>query len=104
MTWFILFIAGCLEVVWAVGLKYTQGFTKFWPSVLTLVALVGSFILLGIAMKTLPMGTAYGVWVGIGTVGTVLYGIFIMKEPAGTLRIISLVMLVAGIVGLKISS
>lgn len=104
MSWLVLFIAGCLEVVWAVGLKYTEGFTRLWPSVWTISALVASFVLLGIAMKNLPMGTAYAVWVGIGTVGTVLFGIFVLNEPASVLRISSLILLVSGIVGLKLAS
>lgn len=104
MSWLILIIAGCLEIVWAVGLKYTEGFTRLWPSVVTLSALIGSFILLGLAMKNLPMGTAYAVWVGIGTVGAVLTGIFVLGEPAGLLRIVSLMLIVSGIIGLKLAS
>lgn len=104
MSWFILFIAGCLEIVWAVGLKYTEGFSRLWPSVWTISALVASFVLLGVAMKNLPMGTAYAVWVGIGTVGTVIFGIVVLNEPASLLRITSLLLLISGIVGLKLAS
>ncbi len=104
MAWFILFIAGLLEVGWAIGLKYTEGFTRLWPSVATLVALVASFVLLGIAMKTLPVGTAYSVWVGIGAVGTVILGIALFGEPAGVLRMTSVALIVAGVIGLKLAA
>ena len=103
MDWFILFIAGLLEVCWAIGLKYTDGFTKFWPSVATIVSMVASFILLGLAMKNLPVGTAYAVWVGIGALGTAILGIVLFGESAHMLKIFSLVLICAGIVGLKLA-
>lgn len=103
MAWLILCIAGLLEVAWAIGLKYTEGFTRFWPSAGTLVALVASFVLLGLAMKSLPVGTAYSVWVGIGAVGTVILGVFLFHEPTNALRIISVCLILAGVVGLKLS-
>ena len=103
MDWFLLFIAGLLEVCWAVGLKYTDGFTKFWPSVATIVSMVASFILLGLAMKNLPVGTAYAVWVGIGALGTAIFGIVLFGESAQMLKILSLVLICAGIVGLKLA-
>lgn len=104
MSWLILFLAGLLEVVWAVGLKYTQGFTKLGPSAITVAAMAGSFYLLSLALRTLPLGTAYGVWVGIGAVGAALAGIVLFKEPATALRIVSLLLVIAGIIGLKLSS
>ena len=90
MSWFILVIAGLLEVSWAIGLKYTEGFTKLWPSIGTILSLVVSFVLLGLAMKTLPVGVAYAVWVGIGLVGTAILGILLFDESAQTLKLISL--------------
>ena len=102
MTWFILFVAGLLEVGWAVGLKYTEGFTRLLPSVLTLIAMAGSVILLGIAMRNLPLGTAYAVWTGIGTVGTAIAGMILLGEPAGALRLGCIGLIVAGILGLKL--
>jgi quaternary ammonium compound-resistance protein SugE len=102
MTWFILFVAGLLEVGWAVGLKYTEGFTRLLPSVLTAVAMAGSVILLGIAMRNLPLGTAYAVWTGIGTVGTAIAGMILLGEPAGALRLGCIGLIVAGILGLKL--
>lgn len=104
MSWFFLILAGLLEVVWAVGLKYTQGFTRPGASVVTLGAMVGSVYLLSLAMRSLPLGTAYGVWVGIGAVGAAIAGMVLFKEPATLLRVVSLVLVVAGIVGLKLSS
>jgi quaternary ammonium compound-resistance protein SugE len=104
MSWVFLVLAGLLEVVWAVGLKYTHGFTKLGPSVVTVLAMVGSFYLLGLAMRTLPLGTAYGVWVGIGAVGAAIAGMVLFREPATVLRILSLLLVVAGIGGLKVSS
>jgi len=103
MDWFILFIAGLLEVCWAIGLKYTDGFTKFWPSVATVVSMVASFVLLGLAMKNLPVGTAYAVWVGIGALGTAILGIVLFGESAQMLKILSLILICAGIVGLKLA-
>lgn len=104
MSWVFLVLAGLLEVVWAVGLKYTHGFTKLGPSVVTVLAMVGSFYLLSLAMRTLPLGTAYGVWVGIGAVGAAIAGMVLFREPATVLRILSLLLVVAGIAGLKVSS
>lgn len=104
MSWLLLVLAGLLEVVWAIGLKYTEGFTKLWPSVLTLSAMGVSFYLLSLAMRTIPLGTAYAVWVGIGAVGAALSGMLLFKEPATILRIASLVLVIGGIVGLKVSS
>lgn len=104
MNWVVLLIAGLFEIVWAVGLKHTEGFTRLWPSVGTALAMIVSLVLLGIAMKSLPMGTAYAVWVGVGAVGTVLFGIIALGEPASALRLISLALIVAGIVGLKVAT
>ncbi len=104
MHWIVLFLAGLLEVVWAVGLKYTHGFTRLVPSAITLAAMAGSVGLLGLALRQLPLGTAYAVWTGIGTVGTVIYGIVMMNEPAGIARIACITMIVAGIAGVKLLS
>lgn len=104
MAWLLLILAGILEIGWAVGLKYTEGFTRFWPSVLTLGAMAVSMGLLGIAVKTLPVGTAYAVWVGIGAVGTAILGIVLLGEAASAARLLSLLLIIAGIVGLKLSS
>lgn len=104
MAWVLLIVAGLCEVGWAIGLKYTEGFTRLWPTVGTVAAMVVSLWLLGIAMKTLPVGTAYGVWVGVGAVGTVVLGIALLGEPAHAARLISVGLIVAGIVGLKLSS
>ncbi len=104
MPWLILIIAGIFEVGWAVGLKYTHGFTKLWPSIGTIIAMILSMGLLGIALRNLPLGTAYAIWTGIGTIGTALFGILVLKEPATALRLACLVMIVAGIVGLKLLS
>ena len=102
MAWSILFVAGLLEIGWAIGLKYTEGFSRLVPSVLTLAAMAGSVILLGVALKSLPIGTAYAVWTGIGAVGTALLGIILFGEPATALRLASIGLIVAGIVGLKL--
>ena len=98
----ILFTAGLLEIGWAIGLKYTEGFSRLVPSVLTLAAMAGSVILLGIALKTLPIGTAYAVWTGIGAVGTAALGIILLGEPATAMRLASIGLIVSGIVGLKL--
>lgn len=103
MSWLILFVAGLFEIVWAIGLKYTDGFTRLLPSAATLIAAAISFGLLGLAMKTLPVGTAYSVWVGIGAAGTVLMGIVLFNEPVNALRIGSVVLIVLGVLGLKLS-
>ena len=104
MNWFILIIAGLFEVGWAVGLKYTEGFTRPWPTVGTVLSMIVSLALLGIAMKSLPVGTAYAIWVGVGAVGTAILGIFLLGEPANTMRLLSLGLIVAGIVGLKLTT
>ena len=101
MAWTILFAAGLLEVVWAIGLKYTEGFSRLLPSILTLASMAGSIILLGMALRTLPIGTAYAVWTGIGAVGTALLGIVLFGEPATALRLACIGLIVAGIIGLK---
>ena len=104
MAWVLLVIAGLFEVGWAIGLKYTEGFTRLWPSVGTVLAMVVSLGLLGIAMKTLPVGTAYAVWVGVGAVGTVILGIVLFDEPMSLLRGVSVLLIVAGLVGLKLAT
>ncbi len=104
MSWTILFVAGLFEVVWAVGLKYTEGFTRLWPSVGTLAAMALSFYLLAVAMRSLPLGTAYAVWVGIGAIGTAILGIVLFNEPASAGRLVSLGLILAGIIGLKLAS
>ena len=104
MAWIILFFAGLSEIGWAVGLKYTEGFSRLVPSVLTVGAMVVSMILLGIALKTLPVGTGYAVWTGIGTVGTAILGIYLFGESASAVRLACIALIVAGIVGLKLVS
>ncbi|HNY51432.1 MAG TPA: quaternary ammonium compound efflux SMR transporter SugE [Smithella sp.] len=104
MHWLILFVAGLFEIGWAVGLKYTEGFTRFWPSVGTVLSMVISMGLLGIALKSLPVGTAYAIWVGVGTVGTAIVGIVLLGESASFIRLLSLFLIVAGIVGLKLAT
>ncbi len=104
MAWLLLVLAGLFEVGWAIGLKYTDGFTRPWPTVGTVAAMVISLGLLGLAMKTLPVGTAYAVWVGVGAVGTAILGIVLFAEPANAGRLVSLGLIVAGIVGLKLAS
>jgi quaternary ammonium compound-resistance protein SugE len=104
MAWAYLVLAGLFEVGWAIGLKYTDGFTRIVPSVLTLVSMVVSVLLLGLALKTLPVGTGYAVWTGIGTVGTALLGIYLMGEPATAARLACIGLIVAGILGLKLAS
>jgi len=102
MAWFVLFIAGLMEVGWAIGLKYTDGFSRLVPSLLTLAAMAASILLLGWALKTLPIGTAYAVWTGIGAVGTAALGIWLLGEPATAARLACIGLIVAGIAGLKI--
>lgn len=104
MAWLLLLVAGLLEVGWAIGLKYTEGFTRWWPSVLTIGAMVLSVVLLGMAMKSLPVGTSYAVWVGVGAVGTAILGMVLFGEPATAGRLVSLGLIVAGIVGLKLTT
>jgi quaternary ammonium compound-resistance protein SugE len=103
MAWLYLIVAGLLEVGWAVGLKYTEGFSRLWPSVFTVACMIASMALLAAAVRTLPLGTAYAVWTGIGTVGAVLFGIFFLSEPTSALRLLCLTMIVGGIVGLKLA-
>lgn len=102
MAWLFLLVAGLLEVGWAIGLKYTEGFTRLWPSVLTIGAMILSLGFLGLALKTLPVGTAYAVWTGIGAVGTVTLGIILFAEPATAARLACIGLILAGIVGLKV--
>ena len=104
MNWFVLLVAGLLEVAWAIGLKYTEGFTRLWPTVGTVASMVASVVLLGIAMKSLPVGTAYAVWVGIGAVGTAILGMVLLGESANTGRLVSLGLIVAGVIGLKLAT
>jgi quaternary ammonium compound-resistance protein SugE len=102
MAWFVLFLAGLFEVGWAVGLKYTEGFTRLWPTVGTAVALIASMTLLGLALRDLPLGTAYAVWTGIGTIGTAVLGMLLFREPATVARLLCMSLIVIGIVGLKV--
>lgn len=104
MAWAVLVVAGLFEVAWAIGLKYTEGFTKLWPSVGTIAAMAVSLGLLGIAMKSLPVGTAYAIWVGVGAVGTVILGIVLFDEPINALRLGSVALIIAGLVGLKLAT
>jgi quaternary ammonium compound-resistance protein SugE len=104
MSWTLLFLAGLFEVAWAVGLKYTDGFTKLVPTTLTVAAMVASIVLLGLAVKHLPVGTAYAVWTGIGTIGTVILGIVLLGDSAAPLRIVCLALIVLGIAGLKLTA
>ncbi|KEQ08146.1 MAG: quaternary ammonium compound efflux SMR transporter SugE [Alphaproteobacteria bacterium] len=104
MAWILLTLAGLFEIGWAIGLKYTEGFTRPMPTVLTIVAMVISVVLLGLAVRTLPVGTAYAVWTGIGTVGTVILGMVLFAEPATALRLGCIAMIVAGIIGLKVAA
>ena len=104
MDWIILVIAGLFEIGWAIGLKYTESFTRLWPTIGTVLAMIISLWLLGIAMKSIPVGTAYSVWVGVGAVGTVILGIVLLGEPVNLARIISLILIITGIIGLKLSA
>lgn len=104
MAWVVLFFAGLLEIAWAVGLKYSAGFTRLWPTVATGAALVASMGLLGVALRTLPLGTAYAIWTGIGSVGTAVLGIVLFREPATAMRLVCIGLIVAGIIGLKLAS
>lgn len=103
MAWFYLLLAGLFEVVWAIELKYTQGFTKLYPTIITLVAMLISFLLLSQSLKTLPIGTAYAVWTGIGAVGTVIYGLFFLGEPATFIRLLCIGLIIVAIIGLKLT-
>lgn len=102
MTWVILFIAGLFEIGWAIGLKYTEGFTRPLPTIFTLASMAISVVLLGIALKTLPVGTGYAVWTGIGTIGTAILGMILFGDPATALRIACIGLILAGIIGLKL--
>ena len=104
MAWWALLFAGLFEIVWAIGLKYTEGFSRLWPTLGTVAAMGISFYLLALALRTLPIGTAYAIWTGIGAVGTVILGILLFKEPATFARLFCIFLIVAGILGLKISS
>ncbi len=104
MSWTILFLAGIFEIFWAVGLKYSDGFTKLFPTIFTIVTMIISFYLLSLALKALPIGTAYAVWVGIGTVGTVISGIILFGESMTLIRVISILFILIGIVGLKFTT
>lgn len=103
MNWAILLVAGLFEIGWAIGLKYTEGFSRPWPTVWTILCMMLSVGLLGVAMKTLPVGTAYAVWVGVGAIGTAILGMVLFDEPANAARLLSLALILAGIVGLKLS-
>ena len=104
MPWAILVLAGLFEVGWAIGLKFTEGFTRLWPTVGTVAAMAISLGLLGVAMKSLPVGTAYAIWVGVGAVGTAILGIVLLGEPANAGRMVSLGLIIAGIIGLKLAT
>ena len=103
MAWIVLFVAGLLEIGWAVGLKYTEGFTRLWPTLGTAASMIASIGLLEVALRTLPVGTAYAVWTGIGTVGTALLGIVLFREPATAMRLVCIALIVAGILGLRLA-
>ena len=104
MSWILLVLAGLLEIVWALGLKYTESFTRLWPTVITVLAMLVSLALLGAAMKTLPVSTAYAVWMGIGVLGTAILGILFLHEPATFGRLFSISLILAGVIGLKITT
>lgn len=104
MAWFYLFLAGLLEIGWAIGLKYTDGFTRILPSILTVAAMIGSFVMLGQALRVLPIGTAYAIWTGIGAVGTAILGIVLFGEPRDLPRILCILLIVAGIIGLRFTT
>jgi quaternary ammonium compound-resistance protein SugE len=104
MAWFYLLIAGLFEVGWAIGLKYTEGFSRLWPSLATVAAMIISLGFLGLALKTLPVGTAYAIWTGVGAVGTAILGIYLFAEPANAMRLACIGLIVSGIVGLKLAT
>lgn len=104
MNWLILVVAGIFEIGWAIGLKYTDGFTRLWPTAGTILCMAISLGLLGVAMKSLPVGTAYAVWVGVGAVGTAILGMILLAESASPLRVLSLALIVAGIIGLRLAT
>ncbi len=103
MNWVILLVAGLFEIGWAIGLKYTEGFSRLWPTAWTILSMIISVGLLGMAMRTLPVGTAYAVWVGVGAIGTAILGIILFNEPANAARLVSFALILAGIIGLKLS-
>jgi quaternary ammonium compound-resistance protein SugE len=102
MAWSFLLLAGALEIIWALGLKYSHGFTRFWPSVLTIAAILLSFALLGLSLKSVPFGTAYAIWTGIGAAGAAIIGIFLFGESTDLARLVCLLLIVAGTVGLRL--
>ncbi len=102
MEWIILLVAGLFEISWAIGLKYSHGFTQLVPAVITIICMIASFYFLALALKSLPLGTAYAVWTGIGTLGTVILGIVLFKEPATALRLFCIALIICGITGLKL--
>ena len=104
MNWIVLFCAGLFEIAWVIGLKYSQGFTRFWPSLITVITMLISIGLLGLSMKNLPVGTAYAVWVGVGALGTAVLGIILFGEALNLVRVLSLFLILLGIIGLKLSS
>lgn len=104
MEWFYLVLAGAFEIEWAIGLKYSQGFTKLIPSILTILGMIASFYFLSLSLKTLPIGTAYAIWTGIGTIGTTILGVILFKEAIDIMRIICILLIVSGIIGLKLTS
>ncbi len=104
LAWALLFGAGVLEIVWALGLRYSDGFTRLWPSIITVAAMGFSVVLLGLSLKAIPLGTAYAIWVGIGTVGVAALGVYLFNEPATFMRVASIALITLGIVGLKLVS
>lgn len=102
MHWFYLLVAGLFEISWAVGLKFSHGFTQIVPSILTVIGMIASFYFLALALKNLPLGTAYAIWTGIGTIGTVIFGIILFKEPVSAMRLFCIALIVCGITGLKL--
>jgi quaternary ammonium compound-resistance protein SugE len=104
MSWIYLFIAGVLEVAWAIGLKYTDGWSKLYPSILTVIGMIASFYFLSLALKTLPIGTAYAVWTGIGTVGAAVLGIILFDEPRDAVKVFCILLILGGVAGLKLTS
>jgi quaternary ammonium compound-resistance protein SugE len=104
MAWYYLIMAGVLEIAWAIALKFTQGFTRLWPSFFTALAMIASFYLLSLALRAIPIGTGYAVWTGIGAAGTALIGMFLFDEPKTVMRLLCLLLIVAGIIGLKVAS
>lgn len=104
MAWLFLVVAGVLEIGWAIGLKFTDGFTRLWPSVFTLITMVISFTLLSLALRTIPVGTGYAIWTGIGAAGTAVIGMAVLQEPRDVMRIVCLLMIIGGVIGLKVYS